>query len=674
STLGHNIPNVFWSFMNQTGVVYQNGQYVTDKVFDWVFAMGYPLTEPYWIQISVGGKDTWVVMQAYQRRILTFNPNNDPNFQVEMGNVGQAYYNYRYNQQGGPLPSATAAAGPSVKLNPSEGPSNTTVGVSGTGYGAYAAVVINVAAQAIAYNQSVATIAADAAGNFSAYINLPGEVATQPNVQITATGANGSPALSQQFTITHSPTLAAAPMEVTSKGVVKLQGGGFTANTDLTVSAYQVGKSGATASGHVKTDASGAFQTTYQLVGKAPVGAQYTVEATGPNNLKAQAAGNILIVPQPSAHVNPSSGPANANVAFSGSSWQPNRVISIELEGDNGQTEVYQSTNPVVSDGSGNFSTNVLIPQAYAGQSQVMVRASDHVNGLTMSAPYILVNPTPPAANPKLSIVPNPIVSNQKVQVYGSGYPAGQIVSVAVGVVGGALGPAASASADGQGNFNASFSLPSSLAGAGMVTIAATSTNGTNSSMNVTVINASAGPTPPPAPGPSGLPMSVRLTYYGGPATVKVSGTGWPAGQSLTAFVIASDNSVNQTVATGAVKSDGSFQLSFDEQSSWADRTNMGVKVVAATGANSVRYLPTTSMTNGGSGSYTFTGANWSPSTKILIFIEPKSGSKTQVATANTNGSGVFQINVVTPSSAKGNIDTFELEAQGQPYTASFTP
>jgi len=80
ATLGHNIPNVFWTFMNQTGTVYQNGQYVTDKVFDWVFAMGYPLTEPYWIQISVGGQEHWVVMQAYQRRIMTYDPNNDPAF------------------------------------------------------------------------------------------------------------------------------------------------------------------------------------------------------------------------------------------------------------------------------------------------------------------------------------------------------------------------------------------------------------------------------------------------------------------------------------------------------------------------------------------------------------------------------------------------------------------
>src|SRR5262249_28116554 len=157
-------------------------------------------TEPYWIQINVNNTDQWVVMQAYQRRILTYNPNNDPNFQVEMGNVGQAYYNWRYNQQGAVMPTSlptaatTATTAPAtIKLNPQSGPSNTTIEVSGTGYTPYGAVIVNVSAQSIGYAQNVTTVAADAAGNFSTYISLPGEVVSQAEVVITASGANGIP-------------------------------------------------------------------------------------------------------------------------------------------------------------------------------------------------------------------------------------------------------------------------------------------------------------------------------------------------------------------------------------------------------------------------------------------------------------------------------------------------
>src|SRR5204863_6954954 len=170
-----------------------------------------------------------------------------------------------------------------LKLNPASGPAASTIGVLGTGYAPYAGVNINVSASAISYNQTVTTVAADAVGNFSAYVTLPGEVSKQPNVVITATGASGSPALSQTYTITHSPSLNVSPLEVTSKGVVKLSGADFTANTQLTVAAYQVGSSTAIASIQVTTDGNGAFAQNYTLTGKGAVGAQYNVVATGPN-------------------------------------------------------------------------------------------------------------------------------------------------------------------------------------------------------------------------------------------------------------------------------------------------------------------------------------------------------------------------------------------------------
>ena len=36
------------------------------------------------------------MMQAFQRRILTYNPANAPEWRVEMGNVGAQYYQWRY--------------------------------------------------------------------------------------------------------------------------------------------------------------------------------------------------------------------------------------------------------------------------------------------------------------------------------------------------------------------------------------------------------------------------------------------------------------------------------------------------------------------------------------------------------------------------------------------------
>ncbi len=97
---GHNVPKVLWDFMNQSGLIYVSGGYRTGKVVDWLFAMGYPISEPYWVRCLVGGEEKDVLVQLFERRVLTYTPSNPAGWQVEMGNVGQHYYNWRYGVGG----------------------------------------------------------------------------------------------------------------------------------------------------------------------------------------------------------------------------------------------------------------------------------------------------------------------------------------------------------------------------------------------------------------------------------------------------------------------------------------------------------------------------------------------------------------------------------------------
>ena len=96
TNLSHNIPDVFWNFMNQQGMIYQSGIFTNGPVINWITAMGYPITEPYWSKVVVGGQTKDVLIQLYQRRVLTFTPSNPDAFKVEMGNVGAHYYAWRY--------------------------------------------------------------------------------------------------------------------------------------------------------------------------------------------------------------------------------------------------------------------------------------------------------------------------------------------------------------------------------------------------------------------------------------------------------------------------------------------------------------------------------------------------------------------------------------------------
>lgn len=78
---GHNLPDVFVKAFDPAHLLY---------------VAGHPLTEPYWVQVPV--RQVWqpVLLQAFERRVLTYTPANPPEWQVEWGNVGRQYAEWRY--------------------------------------------------------------------------------------------------------------------------------------------------------------------------------------------------------------------------------------------------------------------------------------------------------------------------------------------------------------------------------------------------------------------------------------------------------------------------------------------------------------------------------------------------------------------------------------------------
>lgn len=94
----HGVAKVFIDFMNQRGLVYEGGRYVVGQVYNPLFVFGLPVTGAYWVKAKVAGKEVPILFQVFERRVLTYNPANPPAFRVEMGNVGQHYYQWRYSR------------------------------------------------------------------------------------------------------------------------------------------------------------------------------------------------------------------------------------------------------------------------------------------------------------------------------------------------------------------------------------------------------------------------------------------------------------------------------------------------------------------------------------------------------------------------------------------------
>ncbi|CAN5336489.1 hypothetical protein BH23CHL1_BH23CHL1_17070 [soil metagenome] len=93
----HTVASVFWDFMTSEGTIYQNGELTYGALFDNAFfATGFPITEAYWDTILVAGARQDVLIQAFERRVLTYTPSNQEGWQVEAGNVGRHYHEWRY--------------------------------------------------------------------------------------------------------------------------------------------------------------------------------------------------------------------------------------------------------------------------------------------------------------------------------------------------------------------------------------------------------------------------------------------------------------------------------------------------------------------------------------------------------------------------------------------------
>lgn len=123
---GHNIPDAIWEFMNQAGTVNADGQLTVDRpVLNWIFTIGYPISEPFWARVQAAGKPTDVLIQLFERRALIYIPSYHAPWDVQMANVGTHYYQWLYGKTGGPAPISTPVPPPPTFVIP-PGPATAT--------------------------------------------------------------------------------------------------------------------------------------------------------------------------------------------------------------------------------------------------------------------------------------------------------------------------------------------------------------------------------------------------------------------------------------------------------------------------------------------------------------------------------------------------------------------
>ena len=75
---GFVVPLYFWSYINRPEL-FPGG---------WLHDVGLPMTDAYLVETTKRGRPRQVMLQAFERTVLTYDPRNPPAWQVERGNIG----------------------------------------------------------------------------------------------------------------------------------------------------------------------------------------------------------------------------------------------------------------------------------------------------------------------------------------------------------------------------------------------------------------------------------------------------------------------------------------------------------------------------------------------------------------------------------------------------------
>ena len=85
--------------MTASGTVWAGDSYLNEPLIaNPFYATGLPITEAYWARVLLEGIPTDVLLQCFERRCLTWTPDNPVGWEVEAGNVGLHYYIWRYGE------------------------------------------------------------------------------------------------------------------------------------------------------------------------------------------------------------------------------------------------------------------------------------------------------------------------------------------------------------------------------------------------------------------------------------------------------------------------------------------------------------------------------------------------------------------------------------------------
>ncbi|NYE94625.1 hypothetical protein FHU41_000846 [Psychromicrobium silvestre] len=415
-------------------------------------------------------------------------------------------------------------AGPPVlSANPGTVQQGGTSQLSGTNFQAGENVVITLPAAAPATAVTV-NVSADAAGNFTVPLTVPGNHPVGAAFPVNAQGDQGSTATTTLGVSKGSwdTSIIAIPSTVPQSGNTIVSGSGFAPGESVTVTLPAKNGVGPVQATNVLVAANGSFSTPLTVPSNYPLGA-VDITALGPiSDTQAVTSLSIVTAGAASLTATPASVPQGGSTQVSGSNFQAGENVVITLAAAAPASAV---TVNATADPAGNFTVALAVPQNHpVGTSFPLLATGDQA-----SAASTIIDVTKGSWNTSLSAAPSDVPQGTATTISGTGFAAGETVTVTLPVkdgVGPVTVPNVPVAAD--GSFSTPLNVPANYP-LGTVSVSALGPiSDTAATVELQVVTA----------GPAAISANPVQVPQG--SNTLISGTGYSAGEQLTLALPAS--------------------------------------------------------------------------------------------------------------------------------------
>ncbi len=322
---------------------------------------------------------------------------------------------------------------PTITLSQTQGPKNTPVTVTGTGFAANSNVGITFGGNAVATTPVVVTT--DGFGSFTATFLVPASVAGA--TPVAATDASGNTA-SSNFGVTIA-SISLAPPNAKVGATVTVSGSNFISNSPITIAldGVQVATTTAIATGAIPGGVTFTVPAT-------PAGA-HTITATDSTNNIATATLTVT----PNTIIAPTSGPYGTSVSITGQGFAASSPITLSFNGAN----IATSPLSLQTDNTGSFSGSFIVPSSSAGAQPVLSSdgTNSYSNTFTVITRAITLNPTSGPNGATITVTGS---NFEPIQVISLSFDASSLTTFPTTVI-----------SSGTGAFSCTFNVPNTSVG-----------------------------------------------------------------------------------------------------------------------------------------------------------------------------------------------------------------